>query len=968
MPSQQQKQSKLHQIKMTVLMFAAAILATAPILQLSVQSDLEAKPPQSTGSSKPPQSTGSSKPPQSTGSSKPPQSTGSSKPPQSTTTTGTTTTGTTTTGTTTTGTTTTGTTTTGTTTYTAPAPDNGKITLSTRIIGLKQNNKIDCTKKKNKNKCKVPKQRDAGKDWFKVQFTVANKGNTDLKNVKLNWSPSVLNFKKKGKKGQKLYVTTKSVTINQKSFKKGASVKYVATAQFKKGVKPGTAIKSEPTISAQSRTKKVKDNAAFSKKITATGKAKKSQEPNSKTKNIYITARVFNASFNKTQDGKFKLPTNLLNYDWKKDKNKPKDKRVFPYNTKNYRNISPGEQFTTQILINNTSGKALQNVKATWGPDNLVFDQANTQKQGTTVEPKKFTIKPFNLGKDKKKTFYVTTHFKGGAKDGSGPNPVPTVSAKIKGSAKGKGEVKDKVDAIRVKLVDKSQPPAANPLVVTKEVDNKNPALYAPFNYSIKVTNNSDKDQKVTFSDVNTNSLVQSFESFTIDGATGSTLKIDDFDKTAVDDGSDVDVDDSPSTDTTVAGLREAYIKKYQVLKKARENFKAVKKKVAKQQNAVDKANEIVAKRQNALKNAKNDKAKKAAQKALNQAKSALKEKQKDLNKKKATVKYVQKEQTFNKARKAAQAAKEAYNKAALADPNLTALQQALNQAQAALKQAREAEIAQKQQNINRINGNLTKRNSDLAAWNAVKDKIEKIPASKRTQQQKENLNKAKAAINKLNNAIATAKNNLKAAQSVNIEVKPAVVKAKAQFEAAKEALSSALGNLPDVDDESGDVDLSLEGDVTDEEVEAEVDETVVEVEQRLEGSFNIAAKATATIKLTAMITDDPDAANAITNSATVSIDGSPAVKSNETVISVCRTEACGEPTVPLPVNPNPDAPGNNVSGGGAAGPATIASTGPGAVAASIIGVSAIGYGARQWIASRRAMHEAMEGLYKAKK
>ena len=153
MPSQQQKQSKLHQIKMTVLMFAAAILATAPILQLSVQSDLEAKPPQSTGSSKPPQST-----------------------------------------------TTTGTTTTGTTTYTAPAPDNGKITLSTRIIGLKQNNKIDCTKKKNKNKCKVPKQRDAGKDWFKVQFTVANKGNTDLKNVKLNWSPSVLNFKKKGKK------------------------------------------------------------------------------------------------------------------------------------------------------------------------------------------------------------------------------------------------------------------------------------------------------------------------------------------------------------------------------------------------------------------------------------------------------------------------------------------------------------------------------------------------------------------------------------------------------------------------------------------------------------------------------------------------------------------------------------------------------------------------------------------------
>ncbi len=45
--------------------------------------------------------------------------------------------------------------------------------------------------------------------------------------------------------------------------------------------------------------------------------------------------------------------------------------------------------------------------------------------------------------------------------------------------------------------------------------------------------------------------------------------------------------------------------------------------------------------------------------------------------------------------------------------------------------------------------------------------------------------------------------------------------------------------------------------------------------------------------------------------------------------------------------------------------PAAIASTGPGAVAASVVGVSALGYGARQWIASRRAMHEAIDKLYK---
>ena len=45
--------------------------------------------------------------------------------------------------------------------------------------------------------------------------------------------------------------------------------------------------------------------------------------------------------------------------------------------------------------------------------------------------------------------------------------------------------------------------------------------------------------------------------------------------------------------------------------------------------------------------------------------------------------------------------------------------------------------------------------------------------------------------------------------------------------------------------------------------------------------------------------------------------------------------------------------------------PAVIASTGPGAVAASIVGISAIGYGARQWIASRRAIQEATKELYK---
>ena len=42
-----------------------------------------------------------------------------------------------------------------------------------------------------------------------------------------------------------------------------------------------------------------------------------------------------------------------------------------------------------------------------------------------------------------------------------------------------------------------------------------------------------------------------------------------------------------------------------------------------------------------------------------------------------------------------------------------------------------------------------------------------------------------------------------------------------------------------------------------------------------------------------------------------------------------------------------------------------IPETGPGSVAISLIGVSILGYGARKWMASRHAMHEAMEDLYK---
>ena len=49
----------------------------------------------------------------------------------------------------------------------------------------------------------------------------------------------------------------------------------------------------------------------------------------------------------------------------------------------------------------------------------------------------------------------------------------------------------------------------------------------------------------------------------------------------------------------------------------------------------------------------------------------------------------------------------------------------------------------------------------------------------------------------------------------------------------------------------------------------------------------------------------------------------------------------------------------------GVSAPAVIASTGPGAIAASIVGISALGYGARQWMASRRAMHDAMDSLYR---
>lgn len=146
------------------------------------------------------------------------------------------------------------------------------------------------------------------------------------------------------------------------------------------------------------------------------------------------------------------------------------------------------------------------------------------------------------------------------------------------------------------------------------------------------------------------------------------------------------------------------------------------------------------------------------------------------------------------------------------------------------------------------------------------------------------------------------------------------------------------------------------------EDIDEAAQESDEDIQQVLTGNFTLAAGATANIKLTSVIVDDSEAADAITNEA-VAIIGDQHEVSDETVIALCRTAECiGSSSE---VIPTPGSASSDALGGGGSGPAQIASTGPAAVAASIIGVSAIGYGARQWIASRRAMHEAMSNLYK---
>ena len=947
-----QKVNAFKNMKTTILMVAVAILVLSPIMQLVMQGSAGASlSPPSGGSLSPPSggslggstgggSTGSGGGSGSTGSTGSSGSTGGS----------------------------TGTTTAPSTgssgstgvAYVAPAPppDNGKIGVSTRIIGLKKSNKIDCTKKKNKKQCQVPSKRDAGKDWFKIQFTVTNQGNTTLNNVKLSWKPSVLVFKQKGKKNKALYVTPKSVTINQKSLKKGASVKYVAVAQFKKGVKPGTAIESKPSITADSRTKKVKDSAEFGKNVKVTGKDAGKQD-NKKNEGLGITARVFNSEFN--QNGKIQAPA-TAHYNYENDKNKPVAQKVFPYNSAAKRQVQPGEWFAIQLRVANKTGKKLNDAKVSWKPakSNIQLPSngngnrnTKTEKITVTKESYQLDLKNFNSVDKKKKTgvrtYVVYAQFNEKAKPGETVTVMPSVTAK--------GQKGDKVDSINAVVKGGQAPaPTQNPLVVTKEVDTPNPILYAPFNYSIKVTNNSDKAQKVNISDLNTNPEAQNFESFTIEGATNSTLDILNGDK--AEDVAEEDLvppsDEEIVSDGTIASLQGAVAKAQQKFNAANKVFTNAKKATSNQQQAVNKAQATVDTRTKALSNAKGEAAKTKAKKALNEAKEALKKRTTALNTAKNKIKFDQKQAAFTKTKAALVALKKQLREALLADPATAALQQAVNVAQQKVNAAQQA--------VNAAQASLDSKKKEVPPKiQQTQENIKYYIKQKNTAKTQKEKNQWQAKIDTARDNLTKLQGQIPAAQAKLTNEKKVFNVANGALSTAQQALSQALptGTAELAEDSIEEEEEALPEDYISPEDEADA---AAGISQKLEGTFELAAKTTATIKLTATIIDDSEAANAIVNSAIATIEGSAPIESNKTTVGLCRTAACGEPEVQPVVPPT----AGEAAGAAIAGvPASIPSTGPGAIAAGIVGVSALGYGARQWMASRRAMHDAMDSLYK---
>ncbi len=498
---------------------------------------------------------------------------------------------------------------------------------------------------------------------------------------------------------------------------------------------------------------------------------------------------------------------------------------------------------------------------------------------------------------------------------------------------------------------------SAGPLTITKEVDTKSPLLYEPFNYTIKITNNSDKTQRVNFNDVNTNPFAQNFESFVVEGAiANSTLEIKTVDKTTTDEngGGDDEVPADAGTipeNASLLELKEIYDQKVAALAKPRQALKNAKKTIANKQNAVNTAQNRVAAAQKAVNNAKKPNQKAAAQKSLNQARTALNKAQKNLNQAKVKVNFAKKEQNFKNAQAAAKAAREAFNRAALADPSAAALQQAVNQAQAA-KNAAQTAFNQAQQRLNvakrEVPAGKAQAEKNIETWRKKRSDCKKQACRNEFQAKIDN---AWANIKKLNDRLHNA-------QVAFNQAKNSLDQKTNQLAAAQEVLDTVLlGDGLEAEDAEDDV---TEEEVT-EEIEEEVGEgnVVVDVEQRLEGAFDLPAGATVTIKLTAMITDELGDTDTISNSATVLIDGQP-ITSNETKVRLCQTTECGEVVEP---ESSLESSAQKSNDGGL--PAAIASTGPGAVAASVVGVSALGYGARQWIASRRAMHEAMKNLYK---
>lgn len=612
------------------------------------------------------------------------------------------------------------------------------------------------------------------------------------------------------------------------------------------------------------------------------------------------------------------------------DNSQPNDATNYKYNENKPKEVAPGELFKIQFTVKNNSGTALKNVNMSWSPSRLTF----TPKKGeaTTATANNYKLAFNSFGKGKSHKYVVQAKFKDGVKAGSKIDSMPLVTAQQNGNKK-----QDRVNGFGIVVVDKKNQDQGsihikgsildneqNPRTNNYRYNDNNPKKVSAgkwFQIQFRIKNNTDKQLKnvklnwtpnaIEFMPINNGKRGEHGRSVT---AKNISIQFPTFNKGAERIYTQF-VKFKPGTPvgTTINESNKGNMPKVTA------QFPDGKQ----TQNPVLTLNAVV-------KAAPAGMPLEVVKTTDNQSPS--------LNK---PFNYlISVKNTSN----TPQTVK-------LTDVNMASSVQNFTSVSIEGATSSTLKIVNGEEAVQAAQEVADRLAAEEAAVQVTNDITAKYKALKAAQKK---INQLRVASKKAKIAFMQAKDGQKQAlkqawdkakKAVEAE-KPKVKAAWDAYQAAKKAVGQPVAESDEPSAE--DMDETIK----------EEDDDIVQV---LTGDFVIAAGATANIKLAAVIVEDSEAANAIANEAMVMI-GNQHEVSDETIIALCRTPECGGDSAIINP-PAPEAPPASQPGGG--GPAQIASTGPAAVAASVVGISALGYGARQWMASRRAMHDAMEGLYK---